>query len=474
MTLSATIDWEVDAAVGSDSAAGGGFNRSASGTDKTYGGSQAATSWTDLKVDATTNTKVKSNGGSPRALDATDIGNVIRITAGTGWTTGFYEVTAGPDGNGFMTLDRSPAATSTTGGSGSLGGALLTVGQAGAAHVAKNRIFLKYNASVYSVTSASSNVAGGCLSLAAGTSANLTSLIGYHTTRGDLDGTRPTLQASGISSFTLVNNANNAVYVANVILDANSLTSGKAVNVSANSVVFFCKIANCAGTPTNGGTGTIFLACEATGCSSIPFSGGGGLYAYCTAQSNSITGFNPPSGSECVGCLSINNTGASTFGFTVGQGARALHCVAYANGGATGGGFSSGSGGVLANCIAEGHTTAGAMGFGSPSSGDTGSLLINCAAYNNDTNFNTNFNSFLKIGCITLTGSPFTSASGGDFSLNNTANAGASCRAAGYPTKPPGVSTTTLSLSIGMAQDPNTTAGGGANLLGNGTLVAAA
>ena len=34
---------------------------------------------------------------------------------------------------------------------------------------------------------------------------------------------------------------------------------------------------------------------------------------------------------------------------------------------------------------------------------------------------------------VTLTGDPFTNGASGDFSLNNTAGAGAACRAAGYP-----------------------------------------
>ena len=40
---------------------------------------------------------------------------------------------------------------------------------------------------------------------------------------------------------------------------------------------------------------------------------------------------------------------------------------------------------------------------------------------------------FLKIeGEITLTGDPFTNATGADFSLNNNVGAGAACRSAGY------------------------------------------
>ena len=40
-------------------------------------------------------------------------------------------------------------------------------------------------------------------------------------------------------------------------------------------------------------------------------------------------------------------------------------------------------------------------------------------------------------GDVTLTGSPFTNPSGGDFTLNNTAGAGLACQAVGFPSSLP-------------------------------------
>lgn len=63
---------------------------------------------------------------------------------------------------------------------------------------------------------------------------------------------------------------------------------------------------------------------------------------------------------------------------------------------------------------------------------------------------------------VTLTADPFTSAAGGDFSLNNDAGGGAACRAAGYPGAFPGGLTTGY-LDIGAAQHQD--AGGGGSVI---------
>lgn len=61
---------------------------------------------------------------------------------------------------------------------------------------------------------------------------------------------------------------------------------------------------------------------------------------------------------------------------------------------------------------------------------------------------------------VTLSGDPFTNAASGDFSLNNTAGAGAACRAVGFPGAFPGA-TTTGYLDIGAVQHADPAGGGG-------------
>lgn len=66
---------------------------------------------TDLVVDASNNTKVSSAG---YGFSSADVGRWIKVTGGTGWTTGSYNVLSVT--TGVATLSASPAAVSTTGG----------------------------------------------------------------------------------------------------------------------------------------------------------------------------------------------------------------------------------------------------------------------------------------------------------------------------------------------------------------------
>jgi hypothetical protein len=79
-----------------------------------YGvGPPQAGPFTDLAIDPTTNTIVSSASYTFKAN--LDLGRHIQITSGAGWTTGDYAITA--ISAGAVMLDRSPGATSATGGS---------------------------------------------------------------------------------------------------------------------------------------------------------------------------------------------------------------------------------------------------------------------------------------------------------------------------------------------------------------------
>lgn len=66
----------------------------------------------DLAVDASNNLQVTSAG---YGFTSVDVGRWIQVTAGTGWTTGYYKISAVAAGK--ATLNLSPAPTSTTSGS---------------------------------------------------------------------------------------------------------------------------------------------------------------------------------------------------------------------------------------------------------------------------------------------------------------------------------------------------------------------
>src|SRR3990167_6148561 len=113
--ISAAVVWEVRT-TGASTTAGCGFLTGASGTDRSQQDA-AQTTFTDLVIGVTT-TELTS-AGNP--FGATDVGNTINITSGTGFTVGYYQVVSVSVVN--ATMDRSVGTGGSTGGNGILGGA---------------------------------------------------------------------------------------------------------------------------------------------------------------------------------------------------------------------------------------------------------------------------------------------------------------------------------------------------------------
>jgi hypothetical protein len=214
----------------------------------------------------------------------------------------------------------------------------------------------------------------------------------------------------------------------------NCATSG--IGLVGGAVAVNCSTANCGTGLLGGGT---WIDCEATtSTGSRAISDGAAVAAY-------------------IRCLAYGNTGGDGF-ISLTGGTAWINCVAYANGQH---GFrtaaGAGLGGIAINCLSESNTNDGyVMDTASPLS------LIHCGAYNNGTNFVLTNNPALELGSFIGSGSFFTNAAGGDFSLNNTSGAGGAARARGIPGVFPSAATTGY-LDAGVAQhaDPAPGAGGG-------------
>lgn len=117
MALTTDVNWYIrSTATGTNS---GGFDPviGASGTNRADADTSHVNG-TNLTVDGADNTLVVPDGHTPVAAD---VGNVVVVTAGAGFTLAYYTI-IGQDGTNWD-LDRSPAATSTSGGTWSMGGA---------------------------------------------------------------------------------------------------------------------------------------------------------------------------------------------------------------------------------------------------------------------------------------------------------------------------------------------------------------
>lgn len=428
MAFTAAVEWDVRT-TGSD-LSGGGFAVGSGGTDYSQQDSPQVT-FTDLVIDGAVNTNCTS-AGNP--FTSVHVGNIINITSGTGFTVQRVQIIS--VATGVATCDKSLGTLGSTGGNGRLGGALATPGQAGALHVAGNDIHVRTG--TYTITSATVNVAGGCVSLTAGTNADPTTIIGYQATHRD-GGTRPLLQASGISAFSVLTGTS-ATMASYISIDCAARPTSIAFN--AVSMTYRCKAANATTTGFNGATA---VYCEATGCSGTPFSA---LFCVgCVSYGNTTNGFNGTT-MRAVFCLSINNTGGSSHGF---NGSAALsNCVAYGNGGngfhrtATFGAAS------WANCLSVGNA-----GYQfSASAADANIYLLACAAKADGSGTIGPNLTAPTVGFVTLTADPFVNAAGGDFSLNAVSGGGLACRAAGLLGAFPGSTTinTTGYQDIGAAQ----------------------
>ncbi len=472
MAISALTQFEVRT-TGADTN-GGGFVAGASGTD--YSTQDAAqSSGTNLVVDATTNTKVTS---ASHNFVATDVGNLIQITAGSGWTTGFYQVVS--VASNAATLDRSPAATSTTGGTWALGGGLATIAKALTGWAVSNIIWVKKG--TYTKTSLLTITGADSLS-----SQPPYMILGYNVTHGDnpTGSNRPTLRFTAVDSGVYITTGADNIQFANFIVDGNGAgTNGVYINgnnPAYGTVLTNVRVTNWTlrGLLCYGSYPADFVRCEVDSMAAGAVAAATGLTGWsnfidCEIHDNACDG------------ISLEGTGANQM--------LVLRCNIYRNTGTTSGHASCGIywSGSTFKCIAKNCTIYGNAGDGLAHNityfaaqirnnifSQNGGYGLNILAQNVtrpdvDYNFFYSNTSGARNGAIagahdvTLTADPFTNASlsangAADFSLNTTAGGGAAVRAAGYPgVSPSGNSTGYLDGGAYQHADP---AGGGGGML---------
>lgn len=444
MAIAAASVFEVRGGAGSDNN-GGGFVAGASGTDYSQQNS-AQGNGTNLTVDASTNTDVTPDGYT---VGANDVGNLIQITAGAGFTTGFYQILSIQGGTKWR-LDRSPAATSTAGGTWAIGGALNTIDKALAGAVAQNVIYVK--AATYTITA----------SLAVTQTA--LEIIGYNSSRTEwLDdetiGTRPLITTSTNSVHMWLLNTASKDYFAlrNLRLSNTASTRGAVINV-ANSAnirqsqwvkVSFDGFLSWYNSIVNFDR-AFFFRCEfknftsstsTNACVAIPNNGGSDIwFGRCIFRDNAAS------------AIFTNNNGVSII---------AERCV-FSRNGAAGIAHSAGGTGTSAarirasGCIFNGNQDGIAMTTGS--SNDNSLTAVNCVFYG-QTRYGVNITTVPRmgraiwlnynawganstadvlncskgLGSVTLTGDPFTNKASDDYTTNNTSGAGAAVRGVGSP-----------------------------------------
>lgn len=438
MALASTTVWEVRT-TGSDPN-GGGFNPSRAGAGADRSQQDAAHVVIDgTTISATvhtTTTQITLVGYTVSDTAGTgDRGNVVQITGGTA-TAGFYEITAADVANNRWTLDRAPGTAGQT-VVGSMGGALATMTKAKNSAVAGNTIY-----------QAPGNYATGAIDLTTVASldrSNPLTVIGYGA-GGRADRTSGPVLLANAASITVLR-PGNCIYVENVTVNANGNASVTGFNVDfSQGRVSRCTAVGCATGFTSNNGASVYADCLADTCGT-GFAGSG-VAIGCVSKLHTSIGFGC---GAAVDCIAYGGTGSAT-GFR--GSVQCTNCTAYGN--ASHGFWLFSAPAFARNCISYGN---GGYGFGEVYA----FLRVQSCAYGGNTSGNLNGTpSALSAGNVSLTGDPFTNAAAGDFGLNNTAGAGAACRAAGIPGAFPG-GTTTGYPDLGAVQHQDS--GGGTSVV---------
>lgn len=437
MALNAAQEWWVR--TGGSELNGGGYDATVSGAGTNYADQDAAQlSLTDFAcLNTTTLTSV--TGG----FTALMVGNIIRIASGTHFTPGYYMVTGYTDTN-TVTLDSNPTdGSNASGGVGRLGGAhanLINYANGGNGTQPVIATPLAPGHKVHYRCSTSTDdpsvadwTADGYYTFPSGDNTNgFISFVGYNgrpliESKGALVATHVYLAWKNLSvkavagDFGVIFQNPSTCIFENNIIDQNGIDM-YALNVNAGSQVLGNWFRN-TGSFSAGSQPAIVCGNYASRIVGNMFdSWQGPAISSGVLDSvfmrNIIVNIGATSaaillnGNFVNDAVVMNNTIANCAGDAIritqvvaAMGSPIRSNIIYGNGGY---GLNYQAGAALSNGLADYNA------FGSNTSGPYSGV----SAGDHD---------------VTLTGDPFTDAAGGDFSLNNTAGAGAACRGVAFP-----------------------------------------
>lgn len=428
--------------------------------------------YTDLVIDGTTNTDATS---SAHPITIADVGNIFSVSSGTGFTVQRVVLSSIPSGV-IGRFDKSLGTLGSTGGNAKQGGAFGSPGMAGSIFTAGTWIYVKYNASAYSMTSTTQNVTNGRLNINLGTTlATPTKVLGYDITPGDETANRPSykLGVNGASNAIITIGATFVAVIENIIIDGNraNFTASRGITSSgAYGFIRRVKVMGCSAiginssasqltsmtdvevTDTAGTSGITGAAIVKTGTGRISIYG-------CNIHDNTNDGFNCSGTTEVTIVRSIfsTNKNGSANSAIVTSGVIELTLINNVI-------YNSGTHGVDLQVACWAYVINNAFesngGYGLNTIASQVLWTAGNAYYNNTSGKYPSgvIPSRNIIGEVIPTGTVFTAAGSNDFTLNNTASQGALLRAVGYIASLQGFSKTGY-LDIGAIQHQD--AGGG-------------
>ncbi len=407
-------------------------------------------SYTDAVIDATTNTKFTSVGNP---VGPHIVGNVLAVTAGTGWTVQLVQV-ASVSGT-TATCNAALGATSSIAGVAGLGGSLATPGKAMSFSSTVNKVHTFVLGPATYTLSSSNNVAGGRLTLNNGGT-----VCGYVTNRypWNTDTTNRPIFQSNSNTYSLITAGGGNMGLWSVDFEnGNSNTAIVGYDDGSNAtqdIVWNCKF-NALSVAVKMGSTSILDHCWINACTSATTcitAQTTTMIRNCVFTSNTLVQIGAQ---YAYGCIFYNN-GWNASGMMQGM-LLVERCLLHSNNGSGGFGVFQ-IVGPMANCILWNNTGTSSQAY------KAGNTFYD---YMNNNAFGSNTSDYdvtvMAAGNrvtnkIVLTADPCTAASSGDFSINNVAGGGALLRGLGFPvTFANGL--TTNSLDVGPAQHVATAGG---------------
>jgi hypothetical protein len=293
---------------------GGGYT--SGGTD--YSQQDAAQlNPTDLAMTQSSTTLTSATGGFTAAM----IGNIIQITAGSNFDTGWYEITAYTDTN-TVTLDRTAASGGNgSGGTGYVGGCLALPTDAFFEQVPDgNTVYVKAGTYTWTARIEIENDGSDLLPI---------TVEGYNSSRDDdpVGDNRPLFACGGYdmywgSFFRVENIRFTSSDRYGVFSPGNTLYVNLKSDGSGDAHGF-----------SMGAQGNILVKCEATSAGAEGFINNATCshYLFCYAHDCGSHGFQMYANSAAIGCVSADN---ASHGFHLNPAELGLivNCVAYNNG----------------------------------------------------------------------------------------------------------------------------------------------
>jgi hypothetical protein len=447
--LSTALVWEIRPTVGSDNN-GGGFVAGATGTDFSQQDAAQYTFTNLASSNGSTNPCIVTSAS--HNFVASDVGNLLHVTAGTNWIPNFFQIVS--VATNAATLDRAcGTAASISGGTFAVGGALATISASIGAtgRSASNKAFVKASGTAQIDTTITF-----LNPITPSRTVPPNQLIGYTSTR--TDGGKATVQLitnTGLTAFDTSNAASTTGwYIRNFIIDCNGLGTSTGINLGDTSMVINSEIKNCKAdgiilSATNFGAVIDTQVHGGTACTSgIRGSASNAITLLRNwVHDNACPGVIIPNRSMVVFNLITNNTGASSDGIQVGSSnVTILNNTIYGNGrdgirdtGNSLGDSNNWRNNLLVNNVGFGinGNTTGAGWAAFPQYDGNAYFNNTGGARNNMDDTTTNpvngVAPYTNTLDVTLTADPFVSAGTNNFTLNKTAGAGLAARGTGTP-----------------------------------------